>query len=129
MTKEQVDTFEKLQAQLGGLHTEITALSKKSQNDALNKFKLKFVNQILADANKLLGEKYKPFNDFDLFDENEMPTNSDAAMMLTQYLNCFEKLRADNIKKEDKFPQHWYWLIDGKLSTIRTVMPNIIKEK
>jgi hypothetical protein len=129
MTKEQVDTFEKLQAQLGGLHTEITALSKKSQNDALNKFKLKFINQILADANKLLGEKYKPFGDFDLFDENEMPTNSDAAMMLNQYLNCFEKLRADNIRREEKFPQHWYWLIDGELSTIRTVIPNIIKEK
>ena len=32
MTREQVDTFEKLQAQLGGLHTEISALSKKSQN-------------------------------------------------------------------------------------------------
>ncbi|MEO8854753.1 MAG: hypothetical protein ABI359_13305 [Ginsengibacter sp.] len=129
MTKEQVDIFEKLQAQLGGLHTEITALSKKSQNEALNKFKLKFINQILADANILLDDKYKPFNDFDLFDEIEMPSNSDAAMMLTQYLNCFEKLRADNIKKEDKFPQNWFWIIDGKLSTIRTVMPKIIKEK
>jgi hypothetical protein len=87
------------------------------------------VNQILVDANTLLGTKYKPFADFAVFDENEMPTNSDAAMMLTQYLNCFEKLRADNIKKEDNFPQHWFWIIDGKLSTIRTVMPNIIKEK
>lgn len=126
MTKEQVDTFEKLQAQLEGLHTEIASLSKKSQNDPLNKFKLKFINQILSDANNLLGEKYKPFNDFDLFDETELPNNSDAAMMLTQYLNCFEKLRSDNIKKEGNY---WYWLIEGKLSGIRTVMPNIIKEK
>lgn len=129
MTKEEVDTFEKLQAQLEGLHIEISALSKKSQNDALNKFKLKFINQILSEANQLLGERYKPFSDFDLFDENEMPSNSDAAMMLTQYLNCFEKLRADNIKKEDKFPQNWYWVVDSKLSRIRTVMPKIIKEK
>lgn len=129
MTKQEVDTFEKLQAQLEGLHTEVSALSKKSQNDALNKFKLKFINQILSEANKLLNSKYKPFSDFDLFDENDMPTNSDAAMMLTQYLNCFEKLRSDNIKKEDKFPHHWYWVVDGKLSTIRTVTPKIIKEK
>ena len=28
MTKEQVDKFEKLQAQLGGLHIEISSLSK-----------------------------------------------------------------------------------------------------
>ena len=66
MKREEVNTFEKLQAQLEGLHTEISSLSKKSQNDALNKFKLKFVNQILSEANLLLGEKYKPFNDFDL---------------------------------------------------------------
>lgn len=129
MTKEEVDTFEKLQAQLDGLHIEISALSKKSQNDALNKFKLKFVNKILADSNELLSAKYKPFDDFDLFDENDLPTNSDVAMMLTQYLNCFEKLRADNIKKEDKYPQHWYWVIDGKFSNVRTVSPKIIKEK
>jgi hypothetical protein len=129
MTKEQVDTFEKLQAQLSGLHTEISALSKKSQNDALNKFKLKFVNQILTEANLFLGKKYKPFNDFDLFDENDMPTNSDAAIMLTQYLNCFEKFRADNIKSADSRPYLWYWVVDGKLSNIRTVTPNIIKEK
>ncbi|MHA8061418.1 hypothetical protein PQG22_09095 [Aquirufa beregesia] len=48
MTKQEVDTFEKVQSQLDGLHSEISALSKKSQNDALNKFKLKFVNQILV---------------------------------------------------------------------------------
>lgn len=95
----------------------------------MNKFKLKFVNQILSDANKLLGEKYKPFSDFDLFDEAAIPTNSDAAMMLTQYLNCFEKLRSDNVKKQDNYPNHWYWIVDGKLSNIRTVTPEIIKEK
>jgi hypothetical protein len=129
MTKQEVDTFEKLQAQLDGLHNEISALSKKSQNDALNKFKLKFVNQILNDANQLLGDKYKPFNDFHIFEDEDMPTNSDVAMMLTQYLNCFEKMRSDNVKKQDNYPQHWFWIINNKLSDIRTVTPKIIKEK
>lgn len=129
MTKQEVDNFEKLQAQLEGLHNEISALSKKSQNDALNKFKLKFVNKIISDSNDLLGDVYKPFSDFDKFDDDDMPSNSDAAMMLTQYLSCFEKLRADNVKKEDKYPQNWYWVVDGKLSSIRTTTPKIIKEK
>jgi hypothetical protein len=128
MKKKEVDIFEKLQAQLEGLHSEISSLSKKSQNDALNKFKLKFVNQILSEANQLLGTKYKPFSDFELFDENEIPTNSDVAMMLTQYLSCFEKLRADNVEKEE-FGARWFWIVDGKRSDIRTVMPKIIKEK
>lgn len=126
MTKQEVDNFEKLQAQLEGLHNEISALSKKSQNDALNKFKLKFVNKIISDSNELLGNDYKPFSDFDIFDENDLPSNSDAAMMLTQYLSCFEKLRADNVKQD---LGRWYWIINGKLSDIKTVMPKKIKEK
>jgi len=129
MTQEQVDLFEKLQAQLEGLHIEISALSKKSQNDALNKFKLKFINQILTEANSLLTDNYKPFADFNIFEESDMPSNSDAAMMLTQYLNCFEKLRADNIRQTTKFPAHWFWIIDGKMSDVRTTSPKIIKEK
>lgn len=72
MTQEQVDTFEKVQAQLEGLHSEISALSKKSQNDALNKFKLKFVNQILTEANVVLGDGYKPFGNFQIFDEGDI---------------------------------------------------------
>lgn len=126
MTKQEVDNFEKLQAQLEGLHNEISALSKKSQNDALNKFKLKFVNRIISDSNELLGENYKPFSDFETFEENDMPTNSDVAMMLTQYLSCFEKLRADNVKQERL---NWFWVIDGEKSDIKTVMPKKIKEK
>lgn len=125
MTKQEVDTFEKLQSQLEGLHDEISALSKKSQNDALNKFKLKFVNQILGQANTILGVNYKPFADFDLFDENDIPSNSDVAMMLTQYLTCFEKLRADNVRQDFG---RWFWVIDGKQSEIKTVMPKKIKE-
>lgn len=129
MTKQQVDLFEKLQAQLDGLYLEISALSKKSQNDPLNKFKLKFVNQLLTESNDLLDEEYIPFSDFSTFDENEMPTNSDVAMILTQYLNCFEKLRADNILKRIHHPQYWYWVIDGQISDIRTYSPKNIKEK
>jgi hypothetical protein len=126
MTKQEVDNFEKLQAQLEGLHNEISALSKKSQNDALNKFKLKFVNKIISDSNILLGSNYRPFSDFEIFDENDLPTNSDVAMMLTQYLSCFEKLRADNVKLDFG---SWYWVIDGEKSSIKTIMPKKIKEK
>lgn len=129
MTKEEIDTFEKLQAQLNGLYIEISSLSKKSQNDALNKFKLKFVNQILIDANELLGNQYKPFKDFSTFDESDIPSNSDVTMMLTQYLNCFEKLRADNIVLDSDYETDWYWKINGKQSNIRTTIPQKIKNR
>ena len=120
MKQEQVDIFEKVHAQLEGLHNEISALSKKSQNDALNKFKLKFVNQILVDANTVLGDSNKPFADFDVFNDDEIPTTSDVAMILTQYLSCFEKLRTDNVTYSGG---KWYWLIDGKQSQVMTFRP------
>lgn len=127
MTQQQVNEFEKTHGQLQGLHTEISALSKKSQNDLLNKFKLKLVNQILSSANTLLGDD-KPFSDFSSFDETDVPSNSDVAMMVTQYLNCLEKLRADNITRGRTWGT-WFWLIDGEPSDVQTTAPEKIKEK
>lgn len=126
MTKENIDVFEKTQTQLEGLYSEISMLSKKAQNDALNKFKLSFVNQILLKANEILDKKYRPFSGFELFDENDMPTNSDAAMILAQYLSCFKKLRSDNI---DQDYGNWYWIIDGERSDIKTMVPKKINRK
>lgn len=125
MKVEEIDNFEKTQAQLDSLHAEISALTKKSSNDALNKFKLKFVNQILEEANTLLGKKYVPFAGFEKFDENDLPTNSDVTMILGQYLNCMEKLRSDNIESRHGY---WYWKSDKGETNIRTLLPNKISK-
>jgi hypothetical protein len=124
MTEKDVNDFEKTQAQLVSFHAEISALAKKSSNDALNKFKLKFVNQTICEANGILGKKNKPFNEFEKFEDNDLPTNSDVAMMLGQYLNCMEKLRADNIME---IFGDWYWRINGKQSAIKTSPPHKIR--
>ena len=110
MTEEQVHNFEKIQAQLDSLYIEISALSKKNQNDALSPFKLKYVNKTLADANIILTEEYKPFDDFQQFDEENIPTNSDVNLILGQYIGCMEKLRADNI--ENEFGGRWIWVVE-----------------
>ncbi len=123
MTQGQINDFEKIQAQLESLHAEISSLTKKSSNDALNKFKLKFVNQILDEANKLLGKNFVPFDDFEKFDDNDLPTNSDVTLMLGQYLNCMEKLRSDNIENRHG---SWYWRSDKGETNIRTRLPNKI---
>ncbi len=126
MDKNQIDNFEKTQGQLEALHNEILALSKKSPNDAINKFKLKFINQVLVEADSILTKKYQPFSDFKKFEEDDLPTNSDVTLILHQYLNCFEKLRADNINK-DSYEDIWYWIMNNKSSNIRTGPPKKIK--
>lgn len=132
MKKAGIDIFEKVQTQLEGLLSEITILAKKSPNDGVNKFKLKFINEILIQANSVLGKTYKPLETFDVFDEDDLPSNSDVTFIVSQYLNCLEKLRADNIMMEQKYDgnkyvSEWYWIIDNAKSGIKTAPPKKIK--
>jgi len=126
MTKDEVQILEKIMGQLEGLHREISALARKSPNDALNKFKLKFVNGVLSRANNLLGEAYKPLDGFNVFDEDDLPTNSDITFVLSAYLEEIERKRADNIILD--FPDWVYDLSDSE-DVIQTAPPKKIKEK
>ena len=117
MELEKIHLFEKIQGQVEGLHKEIGLLSKKNPNDAVSKFKLKFINQTLQEANVILAENYKPFDDFDTFDEDTIPTNSDVTMIFEQYLGCLEKFRSDNIRIKNG---NWCWIVDGSDDNIRT---------
>lgn len=55
MNKSNVNIFEKLSGQLLSIYEEISLLSKKNPNDAVNKFKLKFVNVLLVQSNDYLA--------------------------------------------------------------------------
>jgi hypothetical protein len=134
MNREDVDVFEKLSGQLISVYEEISLLSKKKPNDAVNKFKLKFVNKLIGDSNDFLSGKYRPFEDFIFFDEDEIPQNSDVVFILSQYLQCFEKLRADNVVIRHG---SWCWSVDGTEDDdvdengkvfIRTIKPKRLKD-
>ena len=126
MNKQQVETFLKLQPQLKSAYDEIALLSKKKPTDSLNTFKLKFINSILSRANEILEDKYIPFPDeFTLFNEDDMPNNSDVVFILSHYLTALEKLRCDNIEKENDFPHNWFWVIDDEISEQETNRPTI----
>lgn len=126
MNQQQVETFLKLQPQLKSAYDEIALLSKKKPTDSLNTFKLKFTNSILSRANEILKDKYKPFPDeFTLFNEDDMPNNSDVVFILSHYLTALEKLRCDNIEREKEFPLNWFWIIDGEISKQETDGPTI----
>ncbi len=127
MTELEVNKFEKIQSQIEGLYKEIGILSRKTPNDAVNKFKLKFINQLLVEANTLLTGNYKPLEGFETFEEDDLPSNSDVTFIFEQYLNCLEKLRGDNVMRTSM--NSWYWLVDGEESTIKTSLPKKLKTK
>jgi hypothetical protein len=120
MKVEDVDLYEKVQAQIERLHGELTTLSKKNPDNPINKFKLNLINEKLREANKLLTGPHKPFSDFEIFDESSLPTASDVALVLSQYLSCLEGWRSANISEVD---YEWYWDVDDG-TAIKTRPPS-----
>jgi hypothetical protein len=123
MNQEEVESFEKIESQMRSVYGEISNLSKKNPNDGLNKFKLNIINKLLIGANSILGDEYKPTDDFSAFDIDEVPTNSDVVFVCAQYLSCLEKLRSDNIYHS---LGEWYWVIDHERSHRETRPPERI---
>lgn len=125
-SKESIERLEKLVGQLQGLYAEIGSLAKKSPNDAVNSFKLKLINRVLAMGNDVLGKKYKPFEDFDQFDPDDAPSTSDVTMVIAQYMEEAERFRSDNVVNDFN---GWYYVIDGQASEVRSGPPTKIGRK
>lgn len=125
-SKEDVERLEKLVGQLQGLHAEIGTLAKKSPNDSVNPFKLKLINRVIAMGNEVLGDRYKPFEEFDQFDPDEAPSTSDVTMVIAQYMEEAERFRSDNVINNYT---SWYYVIGGQASEIRSGPPTKIGKK
>lgn len=126
MKRTDVEKLEKLIGQVAGLRHEIGALAKKSPNDAVNAFKLTFVNQVLVAANAFLGKKYKPLEAFIKFDDEAAPSNSDVTFILTQYAEALDLMRSDNVVREYG---DWYYKVDDDEEGIRTSPPGSLARK
>jgi hypothetical protein len=126
MDEDLIAEFETLRAKLDGLYQEALTLSKKNPSDAFNKFKLKITNNVLISTNQLLNRitDALPVEEFEKFDEVSVPVNSDIVFVLAQYLEVFENLRNTQIRP---YGDHWYWIIDGSVSSIRTAPPRRAK--
>ena len=129
-SKEDVERLEKLIGQLQGLYAEIGALAKKSPSDAVNSFKLKFINRVLAMGNEVLGGKYKPFDEFDQFDPDDTPSTSDVTMVISQYMEEAERFRSDNVVHDQVSGNYgWRYIVAGKASSIPSGPPTKIGRK
>jgi hypothetical protein len=125
-TIEDVEKLEKIVGQLQAAHSEITVLAKKAPADSLNSFKLKMINKVIEGSNKVLGEQYKPFEEFDKFEEDNLPSNSDVTMVLAQYMKEAERYRSDNVLQQHG---RWYYIVDGQSSKILSGMPSKVGKK
>ena len=91
-TDEQVVKFKMLNELADSIYTEMKEFSKKKPDDALNKFKVKNVNRVLTQLKDFL--KNEPtFNFLDLLDDESLPTNSDAILIIGQFKASMDNFR------------------------------------
>jgi hypothetical protein len=125
--RDELERFEKLMGQLRGLHDEISLLARKSANDGVNAFKLKLINKVLATANAVLGPSHRPFDDFEQFDADDIPSTSDVTMVLAQYLEEAERYRANFVTQ--LFGNKWYFIVGGEVTDIPAGPPKKVTRK
>lgn len=124
MTEDEIENFRKMAAQLDALHQEATAASKKQPDKPVSKFKVDLANSVLETARNVLGDS-APALDFEKFDVDDLPTNSDLSFVVSQFVECAEKLKAQNIKRS--FNGIWYWHLSGALTDIVAAPPKGVR--
>lgn len=111
LQRSDVYLHEKVVAQLDALRADFVALSKTKPDAPVNKLKADFVNEKLAEANRLVTGTHKPFEKFEQFGLDDLPSNSDVLVVVSQYLSCLEGWRSANVTKD---VLGWYWNVDGE---------------
>lgn len=98
-TTVQTSKFDLLQPMLYTALEEMREFSKKKQDGVLNPLKVKVINRLLIDIKEILISD--PSSEYlDLLDEDTLPQNSDAVLVLGQFHAAMKQFRTKHIKKE-----------------------------
>lgn len=105
-SNENVLQFEMLYPLLEGDISEIRELSKKKQDEPLNKLKVKILNKKLLQVKEILRNE-PTFQYLELLDEDTFPSNSDAVLMMTQFQTSMNQYKAKYYTKDDMWKSSW----------------------
>jgi len=109
MKKEDVQEYEKLFSQLATMKAQFENLSKKNPDGSVNSFKIGLVNKLLDDVNGLIGD-YKPFPDFEKFDDSPKVFNSDVLMIVAHYITAMNRYKKANTTMETGIGLDTSWM-------------------
>ncbi|WFE58611.1 hypothetical protein [Micromonospora sp. WMMD712] len=98
-TEEQAATYDRLVPMLEAAHREMTELSKKKQDGIVNTLKIKMLNRLLGELSKIIESD--PSHAFvDMLDEETLPQNSDAVLILSQWHAALKQYKARHYGQE-----------------------------
>ncbi len=107
-SEENVRQFEMLSEMIDAIYIEMKEFSKKKPDEPLNKFKVKNVNRILEKVKDVLISQ--PTSMFlDLLDDETLPSNSDAILIIAQYKAALARFKDDFWLYDDWDEHEWRW--------------------
>ena len=107
-TEAQVEQYNILSPMLNAISREIKELSKKKQDEVLNKLKVGMINSILEQIKQLLaGEPTIQF--LELLDDEILPTNSDACLVLAKFQSAMAHFYTKYYRHDKSiFSSRWF---------------------
>lgn len=92
-TNAQVQEYNMLSQLLDSIYVEMKELSKKKPDETLNPFKVNTANRILEKIKVILNRE--PTIEFiDILDNESLPSNSDAIIVLGQFKASMEQFKS-----------------------------------
>ncbi len=106
ITREDVDRFSLLRPLLIALHRDIQELAKKKQDGALTKIRIAMINRLLKDIKEVLSKQ--PSSAYlDLLDEDSVPQNADALIVVGQYLSALDQFFSKYTVRGQNYKMIW----------------------
>lgn len=101
LTETDAKEFDMLQPMLRSVYSEISELSKKKQDGSLNSAKVKIINRLLVKAQSVLRNE-PTIELLDLLDDDALPSNSDATLIIAQYMAAMKQFKDKYYDEDDE---------------------------
>ena len=105
-TTAKVTAFEASSGVFAGLMREMRELSKKKPDATLSKPKVAILNRILTDVLAALEDEPEA-RYLDLLDDDELPQNSDAVLVMVQYETALAAFKKRYYRPLPGFEYQW----------------------
>jgi hypothetical protein len=106
ITEAQAHEHDLLAPLLQSVLYEVKEFSKKKQDEPLNKLKVRAANKILSRIKTLLANE--PTVEFlELLDEDTLPTNSDAVIIMAQHVSAMQQFRSKYYRRTTMGDERW----------------------
>lgn len=117
-TDEQAATYDRLVPMLVAAHREMTELSKKKQDGIVNTLKIKMLNRLLSELSIVI-ENDPSYAFVDMLDEETLPQNSDAVLILSQWQAALAQYKERHYGYDSSGGGHRWFTVENPRSKTR----------